>query len=86
MNTLQTAFEKEVFMVQKKMVASDVIHPDPKFSELEIQAMQRAVIKLFDQWQLADRDAAVLLGGIAPRTYQRWKEGKLGRVGPDLAA
>lgn len=48
--------------------------------------MQRAVINLFDQWGVRDDQAAVLLGGIAPRTYQRWKVGAYGRVGPDLSA
>ena len=56
------------------------------FSEAEIQAMQRAVINLFDRWEIRDNEAAILLGGIAPRTYQRWKTKEYGRVGPDLSA
>ncbi len=60
--------------------------PGIKFSGDEIHAMQRAVINLFDQWGVSDDQAAVLLGGIAPRTYQRWKAGEYGRVGPDLSA
>ena len=48
--------------------------------------MQHAVVNLFDRWELRDNEAAVLLGGIAPRTYQRWKAGGQGRVGPDTAA
>lgn len=60
--------------------------PGQIFSEEEIHAMQRATINLFERWNMRDDEAAVLLGGIAPRTYQRWKNGELGRAGPDLAA
>ena len=60
--------------------------PGPDYSPAEIQALQRAVIALFGQWEIGDDHAAVLLGGIAPRTYKRWKAGEYGRVGPDLAA
>lgn len=55
-------------------------------SSRELLAMQRAVANLFDRWELRDDEAAILLGGIAPRTYQRWKSGGHGRVGPDTAA
>ena len=48
--------------------------------------MQRATINLFERWDMRDEEAAILLGGIAPRTYQRWKKGELGRASPDLAA
>jgi uncharacterized protein (DUF2384 family) len=51
----------------------------------EIQAMQRAVIHLFQRWGLTDEQACILLGEIAKRTFQRWKKGELGRVGVDLA-
>ena len=60
--------------------------PGMNFSGNEIHAMQRAVINLFDRWGVNDAQAAVLLGGIVARTYQRWKVGEYGRVGPDLAA
>lgn len=73
-------------MVHLRLIEPDAAPPGLHFSELEIQAMQRAVINLFNKWQVTDREAAVLLGDIAPRTYQRWKKGRLGRVGPDLAA
>ena len=52
----------------------------------ELQAMQRTIINLFAKWEINDAQAAILLGNIAPRTFQRWKEGSYGRVGPDLAA
>ncbi|MBD3732014.1 MAG: DUF2384 domain-containing protein [Sphingopyxis sp.] len=48
--------------------------------------MQRAVIRLFDHWDVTDAQAAVLLGDIAVRTYQRWKQGEYGRWNVDLAA
>lgn len=56
------------------------------YSQEELQAMQRTVINLFKKWEISDTQAAVLLGGIAPRTFQRWKQGDYGRIGPDLAA
>ena len=55
--------------------------PGQIFSEEEVHAMQRATINLFERWDMHDDEAATLLGGIAPRTYQRWKNGDLGRAG-----
>ncbi|MDB5686929.1 MAG: hypothetical protein JWR77_1518 [Rhizorhabdus sp.] len=72
-------------MVQLRLVPSPA-PPTLAFSEAEERAMQRAAIALFDRWDLSDGEAAVLLGDIAPRSFQRWKQGQLGRVGPDLAA
>lgn len=51
----------------------------------EVHAMQRAMISLFSRWGVSDTDAAVLLGGIAAKTFRRWKEGDYGRVNRDLA-
>ena len=58
----------------------------PNFSNEEVQAMQRAVIRLFDHWGITDAQAATLVGDIAARTYQRWKQGEYGRGNVDLAA
>lgn len=58
----------------------------PRFSDDEVRAMQRAVIKLFAHWGLSDDEAAVLLGRISVRTWQRWKAGSAGDTSPDLAA
>ncbi len=55
------------------------------YTQDELRAMQRAVINLFDKWRVSDVDAAVLLGGIAAKTFRRWKEGDYGRVNRDLA-
>lgn len=63
------------------------VTPDPvaQFSRAEIAAMQRAVVNLFERWDLTDEQASRLLGDISVRTYQRWKAGSLGRAGIDLA-
>ena len=52
----------------------------------EAQAMQRAVINLFERWKLTETEAAILLGGVNPRTYHRWKKGEYGRTSVDLNA
>lgn len=52
----------------------------------EAQAMQRAMIRLFDRWGITDSEAGVLLGDVSPRTFQRWKVGQYGRAGVDLVA
>jgi uncharacterized protein (DUF2384 family) len=60
--------------------------PMPEFSAEEVQAMQRAFVKLADLWELTDEQASVLVGDISLRTYRRWKTGALGRAGIDTAA
>lgn len=47
--------------------------------------MARAVIRLFEKWQVSDSDAREILGGMSARTYARWKAGELGRIDRDLA-
>ncbi len=56
-----------------------------RISDAEAQAMVRAVLRLFDRWQLADAEARDILGGLAARTYARWKTGEIGRIDRDLA-
>jgi len=51
----------------------------------EIEAMQRTVGAIFARWGVTDVDAAVILGGISPKTYRRWREREYGRVNRDLA-
>lgn len=58
----------------------------PQFSDAENIAMQRAMVRLADRWGLTSKEAAILLGGISPRTFGRWKSQEFGDVGPDLAA
>jgi Protein of unknown function (DUF2384) len=54
--------------------------------EVEAQAVQRAVIRLFGLWDITDTEASILLGDVSPRTFQRWKVGQYGRAGVDLIA
>jgi hypothetical protein len=55
-------------------------------SSAEIHAMQRAMIRLFEHWDVTDAEASILLGDLSPRTFQRWKAGQYGRAGVDLVA
>lgn len=60
--------------------------PDvPQITAGEAEAMARAVIRLFEKWQVSDTEARDILGGLAARTYARWKAGELGRIDRDLA-
>lgn len=54
-------------------------------TEAETSAMARAVIRLFEHWQLSDAQAREVLGGLAARTFARWKAGETGRIDRDLA-
>ena len=60
--------------------------PFPGLSEREVEAMQRAFVRLAPFWELTDEQAAKLVGDISVRTWQRWKAGMLGRAGVDTAA
>jgi uncharacterized protein (DUF2384 family) len=69
-----------------------VEHPEPEalaggadYSPSETAAMQRAVGAIFARWGVSDVDAAVILGGISPKTFRRWRDGEYGRVNRDLA-
>jgi uncharacterized protein (DUF2384 family) len=55
------------------------------YASNEIEAMQRTVGAIFGRWGVTDVDAAVILGGISPKTYRRWRDGEYGRVNRDLA-
>ena len=50
----------------------------------EAEAMARAVVNLFQRWELTDAEACTLLGGISLATYGRWKHGQIARIGVDL--
>ena len=54
--------------------------------DADAAAAARAVVNLFARWGLSDRDACVLLGGIAPRSWARWKKGELPKLNRDLGA
>jgi uncharacterized protein (DUF2384 family) len=55
------------------------------YTQAEIAAMQRAVGAILGRWGVSDVDAAVILGGISPKTFRRWRDGHHGRVNRDLA-
>ena len=57
----------------------------PQITETEAAAMARAVMNLFTRWTLTDTEAREILGGLAARTYARWKAGEIGRIDRDLA-
>lgn len=54
-------------------------------TDKEAAAMARAVLNLFRHWELSDAEAREILGGLAQRTYARWKTGETGRIDRDLA-
>jgi len=54
-------------------------------TEAEAAAMARAIIRLFERWGVSDAAARNVLGGLAARTYARWKGGEVGRIDRDLA-
>lgn len=57
----------------------------PEDLAAEQAAMQRAVLRLFEAWKITDAEAAVLLGGLSPRSLHRWRKGEYGRVSRDLS-
>ena len=65
----------------------DSIPPNPaEISDAETGAMLRAFFNLTERWQLNDRQARILLGDPAARTYARWKTGQLepSRIARDM--
>ena len=73
-------------MPELRRIEPHVATPVPQFSDEEVQAMQRAFIKLAGLWGLSDEQASVLMGDISVRTFRRWKAGEFGRAGIDTAA
>jgi hypothetical protein len=59
--------------------------PNGGYSPPQVEAMQRAVIQLFDRWGVSDANAATLMGGISTKTFQRWKGGQYGNPSRDQA-
>lgn len=68
------------------------LQPTPSHSassaitEPEAQALARTTVNLFRAWGLSDAEACALLGGMALRTWARWKDGSMGRIDRDLRA
>ena len=74
-------------MPQLQLVEKTAYQPAaPEISDAEGEAMARAVINLFGKWDITDAQASILLGGLSPRTWARWKVGSIGRVPRDLKA
>lgn len=74
-------------MPQLQLVEKTAYQPAaPEISDAEGEAMARAVVNLFAKWDITDAQASVLLGGLSPRTWARWKVGTIGRVPRDLKA
>jgi uncharacterized protein (DUF2384 family) len=45
--------------------------------------MLRAVLNLFDKWELGKAERLTLLGGVSDRTWQRWRSGEIGPLSND---
>lgn len=66
-------------------VADRAAEPAAVYSPAEIGAMTRAVMNLFERWDLSDGEAAVLLGGVTTKSVQRWRQGQPARISRDQA-
>lgn len=53
-------------------------------TDQEAGALARTTVNLFRAWGLTDAEARTLLGGMAARTWARWKDGEIGRIDRDL--
>ena len=73
-------------MPQLQLIETRPAVAAPHLSDDEVQAMQRAFVKLGALWGITDDQAAILMGDISVRTYRRWKVGDFGRAGVDTAA
>ena len=57
----------------------------PEITDEEGAAMARAIVNLFDRWDLTDAQATVLLGSLSGSTWARWKKkGGIAKVPRDL--
>jgi hypothetical protein len=70
-----------VLALQPVDTAVTAFRPDP-ITQDEAAAMFRAVLNLFDKWDLTDEQAATLLD-MPVRSYRRWKAEGPGRVSRD---
>lgn len=72
-------------MARLEPIRKTPCEPDnPEITDEEGRAGARAVVNLFARWKLTDAQAVVLLGGLSPRTWARWKTGAIGRLSRDL--
>lgn len=71
--------------MQLHLVAATPARADsPVITEEEAGALARTTVNLFRAWGLTDAEARTLLGGMAARTWARWKDGEVGRIDRDL--
>jgi Protein of unknown function (DUF2384) len=57
--------------------------PDAAVTQAEAAAMLRAVLTLFDRWQLTSSEGRRLLGDPSERTWQRWRKGEVASLPSD---
>jgi hypothetical protein len=61
----------------------DASRVTPEVTAPEAAAMLRAVLNMFDKWQLKPSQIRILLGSPAERTLQRWRSGQIAGVPHD---
>ena len=57
--------------------------PAAAVTKAEAAAMLRAVLTLFDRWQLTYSEGRRLLGDPSERTWQRWRKGEVASLPSD---
>lgn len=70
--------------MQLQPIAATPTRIDSPVTDAEAGALARATVNLFRAWDLTDAEARTLLGGMAARTWARWKDGGIGRIDRDL--
>lgn len=70
--------------MQLQPIAATPTRIDSPVTDAEAGALARATVNLFRAWDLTDAEARTLLGGMAARTWARWKDGEIGRIDRDL--
>ena len=71
--------------MQMQLIRPTPAAPDaPGITDDEAAALARTTVNLFRAWRLTDAEACTLLGGMAKRTWARWKDGSIGRIDRDL--
>jgi hypothetical protein len=66
-------------------VQSFFTHNTASVENAEAAAMLRAVLNLFEKWQLTTTEMRCLLGAPAERTFQRWRRGEVAGVPHDTS-
>jgi Protein of unknown function (DUF2384) len=88
LNAKNFAFSHVDFNKARIDFTDHVPHLFPPIQDItpeEAAAGARAMVRLFDNWNLVDGDACRLLGGISKSTWDRWKNGSVAKVDRDLA-